>query len=77
MWYDCFIDYVVKYYINRKIWGEFVIAIMGYYVIIYFLHKYFIKHIPLMMCLIGIASLIVYVFFFPYKTETGEKGLYG
>lgn len=29
-----------------------------------------------MMCLIGIASLIVYVFFFPYKTETGEKGLY-
>ena len=62
----------------EKIWGgQFVIAIMGYYVIIYFLRKYFIKHIPLMMCLIGIVSLIVYIFFFPYKTETGEKGLYG
>lgn len=62
----------------EKVWGgQFVIAIMVYYIIIYFIHKYFIKTIPVVLVLVGIISLIVYCVFFPYKFETGEKGLYG
>lgn len=54
-----------------------MIAIMVYYIIIYFIRKYFIKTIPVILVLVGIISLIVYCVFFPYKFETGEKGLYG
>lgn len=63
--------------ISRLWGGQFCIAIMGYYVILYFVRKYAIKHVPLIMFLVGLISLVAYVFFFPYKYETGEKGLYG
>ena len=57
--------------------GQFVIAILAYYVILYFVRKYFISHIPLVMGVVGIISLLVYIFFFPYKYEVSSKGMYG
>lgn len=57
--------------------GEFIIAIMSYYVLIYLIKQYAIKYIPHIIVLTGIVSLLVYILWFPYKYETGENGLYG
>ena len=57
--------------------GEFVIAIMIYYILIYFIKVYAVNKIPLILAGVLFVSLVIYILFFPYKTETGEKGLYG
>jgi len=57
--------------------GEFIVAIMTYYVLIYSIKQYAIKYIPHIIVLIGILTLLVYLLWFPYKYETGEKGMYG
>lgn len=57
--------------------GEFVIAIMIYYILIYFIKVYAVNKIPLILAGVLFVSLVIYTVFFPYKTETGEKGLYG
>ncbi len=57
--------------------GEFVIAIMIYYILIYFIKVYAVNKIPLVLLGVLLVSLIIYILFFPYKNETGEKGLYG
>ena len=50
---------------------------MIYYILIYAIKRYAIKYIPHIIALTGIVSLAVYVAWFPYKYETGEKGMYG
>ena len=57
--------------------GEFIIAIMIYYMLIYAIKRYAVKYIPHIIALTGIVSLVVYVEWFPYKYLTGEKGIYG
>lgn len=50
---------------------------MIYYVLIYWIKKYAVKYIPHIIALTGVVALLVYALWFPYKYETGEKGLYG
>lgn len=57
--------------------GEFVIAIMAYYVLLYFVKKYALDRIPLLLVGVGIVTLAVYCLWFPYKYETSSKGIYG
>ena len=57
--------------------GTFVSAIMVYYVLIYFIKKYLMEWLNLTLSLVGIISLVVYIWWFPYKYETGSEGLYG
>lgn len=57
--------------------GEFIIAIMIYYMLIYAIKRYAVKFIPHIIALTGIVSLVFYVEWFPYKYLTGEKGIYG
>lgn len=55
----------------------FLNAIMIYYVFLYFIRKYAMSRIPWMLALTGVVTLMAYYFWFPYKYETGSKGLYG
>lgn len=57
--------------------GNFIIAIMVYYVLLYFVRKYAIDRIGLVLTAVAIVSLTVYVFWFPYKYDVSSKGLYG
>lgn len=56
---------------------EFIIAIMTYYILLYYIRKYTLNRIIPILVFVGLVSLIVYIFYFPYKYETSEKGLYG
>ena len=57
--------------------GEFIIAIMIYYVLLYFIRKYAINNLKWILGMLAIVSLIVYVLWFPYKYEVSSKGIYG
>ena len=57
--------------------GEFVFFIMIYYIILYAIRKWCMGHLKLVYLVLGALIIVVYVFFFPYKEETGEKGMYG
>lgn len=57
--------------------GEFVIAIMAYYVLLYFIKRYAMKYVPLVLISIAIVSLVVYILWFPNKYEVSSKGIYG
>lgn len=57
--------------------GEFIIAIMVYYVLLYFVRKYAIDKIGWLLGFVAIISLIVYVQWFPYKYDVSSKGIYG
>ena len=57
--------------------GEFIIAIMIYYVILYFVRKYAINKLVWVLWSVAIVSLFVYVVWFPYKYEVSIKGIYG
>ena len=57
--------------------GDFIIAIMTYYILLYFVRRYAIKHIPAVLSLVASISFVVYVFWFPYKYEVSSKGIYG
>ncbi|MCM1521175.1 MAG: hypothetical protein NC039_00815 [Muribaculaceae bacterium] len=57
--------------------GEFIVALMLYYVVLYLIRNYALHHIPAVLTGWGAMTLIIYIFFFPYKYETGENGLYG
>lgn len=59
------------------LWGQFVIAIMAYYILLYAIKRYAMKYIPGILFVTGVVSLLVYVLWFPYKYETGERGMYG
>ena len=55
----------------------FIMAIMIYYILLYYIREYARERILMIFVLIAIISLIVYALWFPYKFETGSKGLYG
>ena len=57
--------------------GEFIIAIMSYYVLLYFIKKYARGKVPLVLGIVAVVSIVVYVLWFPYKFEVSSKGLYG
>ena len=54
----------------------FIVAIMVYYIFLYFIRKYAISRINLIFATTIVISLLSYIWF-PYKYETGSKGLYG
>ena len=56
--------------------GDFVVAIMVYYVLLYAVQKWFINHIPSVVAVTAVATLVAY-WFFPYKYEVSNRGLYG
>ena len=62
--------------LKRLAGGEFVIAIMFYYVLLFFVQKCFVNRIPWMILLTAIVTLVAY-WFFPYKHEVSVKGIYG
>lgn len=55
----------------------FIMAIMIYYVFLYFIKKYALDKVTLILYAIGLVSILVYIFWFPYKYEVSNKGLYG
>lgn len=57
--------------------GSFIIAIMLYYVLLYFVRKYALNEINLILLLVAVASIVVYAFWFPYKYDVSSKGIYG
>lgn len=57
--------------------GNFIIAIMVYYVLLYFIRKYALDKIRWVLAVVAVVSLVVYVLWFPYKYEVSSKGLYG
>ena len=57
--------------------GEFIEAIMVYYVLLYIIRKYVVNHIKVVIVFVAVVTLVLYVFWFPYKYETSSMGLYG
>ena len=55
----------------------FVTAIMVYYIILWFVRKYLINKIMFVLFGVVTISLLIYIFWFPYKYETSSNGLYG
>lgn len=62
--------------LKRIAGGEFICAIMIYYVLLYCVQKWFLNRISWVIALTVVVTLIVY-WFFPYKYEVSSKGLYG
>lgn len=61
-----------------SLWGgQFVVAIMFYYILIYFIKHYAIRHVGLFIAIVAAISLAIYCLWFPYKYETSSKGIYG
>lgn len=56
--------------------GEFVVAIMAYYILLYIIRRFFINRIFWILAIVIVITLIAY-WFFPYKYETSSKGIYG
>ncbi len=57
--------------------GPFILAIMTYYILLYFVQRYVLDKIGWILWIVAIISLLVYVLWFPYKYEVSSKGLYG
>lgn len=57
--------------------GNFIIAIMVYYVLLYFIRKYALDKIRWVLAVVTVVSLVVYVLWFPYKYDVSSKGIYG
>ena len=55
----------------------FIVAIMSYYVLLYFIKKYAREKVSLILGMVAFVSIVVYVLWFPYKYEVSSKGLYG
>ena len=62
---------------SQLLGGEFIIAIMIYYVLLYFIRKYAINNLKWILGAVALVSLIVYLLWFPYKYEVSSKGIYG
>ena len=57
--------------------GSFIVAIMVYYVLLYYIREYACNKVPMILGVVAVISLIVYIFWFPCKYEVSSKGLYG
>ena len=55
----------------------FIMAIMVYYALLYYIREYARDKVPMILGTVAIVSLVVYIFWFPYKHEVSSKGLYG
>lgn len=64
-------------YFLQLLGGEFIIAIMVYYVLLYFVRKYALDKIRWVLAVVAVVSLVVYVLWFPYKYDVSSKGIYG
>lgn len=56
--------------------GEFVVAIMIYYILLYIIRRFFVHRVFWVFAIVIMMTLIAY-WFFPYKYETSSKGIYG
>jgi len=56
---------------------DFINAIMVYYVLLYLVRRFMMKRIEWVIGGGILITLLVYVFWFPYKYETSSKGIYG
>lgn len=63
--------------LNELLGRNFIKAIMIYYVFLYYIRKYAINYIHIILLLVFILSLAVYLIWFPYKYEISSKGIYG
>lgn len=66
-----------EFELHNLLGGEFIQAIMIYYILLYFIRKYAYKYKTHFVVVVFIATLIVYILWFPYKYETSERGMYG
>lgn len=57
--------------------GEFIIAIMTYYILLYYIRQFAKDKILLILAAVAIVSVFVYILWFPYKYEVSAKGIYG
>ncbi len=57
--------------------GEFIVALMIYYVLLYLVRRYAVRHIPTVLTVVAVASLAIYILWFPDKNKTGSEGIYG
>lgn len=57
--------------------GEFIVAIMLYYILLYIIRKYAINRLGWILGFVTFFSLIVYLFWFPNKYEISSRGIYG
>lgn len=57
--------------------GSFIIAIMIYYVLLFFVRKYALNRINWVLIGVAVVSLAVYAYWFPYKYDVSSKGIYG
>lgn len=55
----------------------FIMAIMVYYILLYYIRRYALNNLNWILVAVGVISLFVYIFWFPYKYEVSSKGLYG
>lgn len=55
----------------------FIMAIMVYYILLYFIREYARERVSILLGVVGVVSFIIYVLWFPYKYEIGSRGLYG
>ncbi len=55
----------------------FILAIMVYYILLFFIRKYALTNLNLILITVGCISLVTYILWFPYKYEISSKGLYG
>ena len=64
--------------INLKIYfgGEFIIAIMIYYILLYIIQKYAMNKMKYIFLGVVLITITAY-YFFPHKYDVGEKGIYG
>ena len=56
---------------------DFLNAIMVYYILLWLIRKFLVNYISILFYIVAAVSVVVYILFFPYKYETGNKGLYG
>lgn len=55
----------------------FIVAIMVYYIFLYFIQRYALNKISWILLGVTVISITVYILWFPYKYEVSSKGLYG
>lgn len=57
--------------------GEFIVAIMLYYILLYIIREYAINRLGWILGFVAFFSYIVYLFWFPNKYEISSRGIYG
>ncbi len=55
----------------------FIVAIMVYYVLLYFVQRYAFDRLKEILWCVVFVSLVAYIFWFPNKYEVSNEGLYG